>query len=281
MTLPAYDLIAAVRPVPQLMGILNVTPDSFSDGGQLAHPEQVVQRAQQHVAEGASWLDLGAESTRPGAAPISVAEELRRLLPALRALKAARLSARISVDTRRAAVAAEALALGADAINDVSALGDSDMAPLVAQAQVPIIVMHYGGPAPWGGAQGAHYDDVVQEVGAFLQNVASRALEAGIAPPNIWFDPGLGFGKTPEHNLALLQQLHQLVALGQPIALGPSRKRFLQRLVGKPSQGCDEATAAACCVATLQGVHLLRVHAPGAVKDAVRVAAALRSHGQR
>ena len=269
--------MAAARPVPQLMGILNVTPDSFSDGGQLADVRQVLQRARQHVAEGATWLDLGAESTRPGAKLITVGEELRRLLPALQALKAAKLGARISIDTRRAAVAAQALAHGADAINDVSALSDAEMAPLVAEAQVPIIVMHYGGPAPIGGAQGAHYADVVQEVAAFLTGVRDRALVAGIARHNIWFDPGLGFGKTQAHSLALLQHLHKLVALGQPVVLGPSRKGFLQRLVGKSSHACDPATAAACCVATLQGAHLLRVHAPGAVSDAVRVAAALRA----
>ena len=268
--------MAAAHPVPQLMGILNVTPDSFSDGGQLADAALVVQRAQQHVAEGATWLDVGAESTRPGAQFISVDEELRRLLPALQALQAARLEARISVDTRRAAVAAQAIAHGADAINDVSALSDPKMAPLVAEAQAPIILMHWAGDRPVGGAQGVHHPNVVETVCSFLDAARAKALQAGVKPHNIWLDPGLGFGKSMRDNLVLTQRLDRLVALGQPVVYGASRKGFLQRLVGRKSSECDGATAAACCVATLRGAHLLRVHRPGAVRDAVLVASALR-----
>lgn len=258
------------------MGILNLTPDSFSDGGELAHAADAVTRARAFVAEGATWLDMGAESTRPHAAAISVQTELDRLLPALEAVLGAGLEARVSVDTRRAEVAEAALALGAHAINDVSALSDPDMAPLVARAQVPIVLMHWAGPAPVGGGHGVHYASVVDDVCAQLAHRRDIALAAGIARHNIWLDPGLGFGKGHHHALALTRHLGAVVALGQPVVFGPSRKRFLQSIVGKPAQGCDAATAAVCCVAAMQGAAVLRVHSPGAVRDAARVGAALR-----
>jgi dihydropteroate synthase len=272
-----YVLKDEGQPSPQIMGILNVTPDSFSDGGELSTLSALIQRAESHVAAGATWLDLGAESTRPGALPISCEQELQRLLPPLKALKKANLRARISVDTRRGAVADQALALGADAINDVSAMADPDMGPVVARAQVPIVLMHWAGPAPIGGDHGMAYTDVMQEVIVGLTQARDRALAAGIAGHNIWLDPGVGFGKTTAHSLILTAQLSKIVAVGQAVVYGPSRKRFLAETVGKPAQACDAATAAACCVATVAGVHMVRVHAPEAVRDAVTVGAALRA----
>lgn len=270
---PGGDSASATGPA--LMGILNITPDSFSDGGELAQPADVVARAQAFVADGATWLDLGAESTRPHAAPVCAQTELERLLPALQAVVRAELPARISIDTRRSDVARAALAAGAHAINDVSALGDPAMAPLIAQAQVPIVLMHWAGPAPVGGSHGVEYGFVVEEVCTQLAARRDAALAAGIARHNIWLDPGLGFGKDHEHALALTRHLDALVALGHPVVYGPSRKRFLQHIVGRPSQACDAATAAACCVAVMQGAQVLRVHSPAAVADAARVGYAL------
>ena len=269
----AFDLS---RPV--VMGILNATPDSFSDGGLHLDPSHALDRAERMVAEGADVVDVGGESTRPGACPVEPGEELARVVPVLRAL-AGRLAVPISIDTRRASVARAALDLGADIVNDVTSLGDPEMPRLVADSGAGLVLMHMRG-TPRTMQRSPEYGDVVAEVSAELSARVEVALESGIGADRIAIDPGIGFGKTHQHNIELIRALGQLLDIGRPVLLGISRKAFLGPLAGGvPVEDRASATVAGCVVGLLQGARIFRVHDVGAVRQALDVAHALRSTG--
>jgi dihydropteroate synthase len=233
------------------MGVLNVTPDSFSDGGRYLDPELAVAHGLALVAEGADVVDVGGESTRPGAGPVDEAEERRRVVPVIEALAP---SVRVSVDTRSAAVAEAAVAAGATLVNDVSA----SLWPVAAEVGAGWVAMHMRGE-PVTMQEAPRYDDVVAEVGAFLQERAARARAAGVE--EVWIDPGIGFGKTLEHNLALLRSLDRLVAGGVPVVVGASRKGSLGQLTGgAPVDDRLEASVATAVWAVEQGAAMVRVH---------------------
>ena len=258
------------------MAILNVTPDSFSDGGLHESPAAALARAGSCLAEGADLLDVGGESTRPGAAPVDEEAESRRVVPVLAALRARFPAARLSVDTRRAAVARRALEAGADLINDVSAGSDPAMLPLAAAAGVPVALMHMRGE-PATMQRDTRYGDLVGEVAEALESAAERARRAGVADDRILLDPGLGFGKSAEGNELLLRQLGALRSLGTPILVGASRKTFIGHLTGVSDPAARLAgSVAAAVVAALRGAAVLRVHDVGATREALAVAAALR-----
>lgn len=260
------------------MGVVNVTPDSFSDGGRYETPEAAVARALALVQAGADILDIGGESSRPGALPITEQAELDRVLPVIRALRA-RTDALISVDTTKASVAAEAVAAGAEIINDINALHDPALARIAARTGAGVVLMHMRGtPATMQQGDLTHPDPVGLVVDA-LREALGRAAAAGVAPEAICVDPGLGFGKTVEQNVALVAGLPRLAALGRPVLLGPSRKSFLGALTGRPVDERLPATLAACACAVLSGVHILRVHDVAEVADAVRVAEAIAAAG--
>lgn len=263
---------------PLLMGILNVTPDSFSDGGDHLRVDLAVTRALEMVGEGAGMIDVGGESTRPGAEPVSEAEEIARIIPVIRELKSAT-SVPISVDTRRAAVAYEAIQAGADVVNDVSALGDVEMAGVVADAQVGLVLMHMRG-TPQTMQDNPTYADVTSEVRDELGAALAAARASGIVPERVVVDPGIGFAKNRDHNLKLLGQLSRLHELGRPLLLGVSRKAFLGSLLGGVEpQRRDVGTAAACVVGLLAGVRIFRVHDVQTVREAITVAEAIRKAG--
>lgn len=260
------------------MGALNVTPDSFSDGGRSFAPRAAVAHGLEMFAQGADMVDVGGESTRPGAARPPVEEELRRVVPVVRELAAA--GGVVSVDTMRAEVAVRALDAGAGLINDVSGgLADPAMLPLMARAGTPYVVMHWRGHAAGMQAK-ARYGDVVTEVVDELRLRVEAALQAGIRSDCLIVDPGLGFAKAPEHNWELLGRLGEVGALGHPVLVGASRKSFLGRLLADPTTGeprparlRDAATAAVSALAAAQGVWCLRVHDVASTLDVVRVAA--------
>jgi dihydropteroate synthase len=252
---------------PRIVGIVNVTPDSFSDGGRFLDPDRAEEQAMRLVGEGADLLDLGAESTRPGggvyghgAREVPAAEELARLLPVLERLRR-RTDLPLSVDTRKAAVAAAALAAGADLINDISALADPDMAEVVRRAGCPIVLMHSRG-ALASMQSGIAFTDVVREVRDELATSARRAESAGIDRDAIVIDPGLGFGKRGGQNLELLRHLPELASLGYPLLVGASRKSFLGEAGGADAGAADRLpeSLAAAAAAARGGAHLLRVH---------------------
>jgi dihydropteroate synthase len=258
-----------------VMGIVNVTPDSFSDGGRYLDPEAAIAHGLELAAEGAELLDIGGESTRPGAAPVGEAEELRRVVPVIEGLVAAGVSARISVDTSKASVAAAALEAGAEIVNDVSALrADPGMAELVAERGVTVCLMHMLGE-PRTMQEDPRYDDVVADVARFLEERVRFAHAAGIDEERIILDPGIGFGKTIDHNLELLRRLDEIVALGLPVLVGTSRKSFLGRLTGREVDGRSAATIATNVLAFERGATILRVHEVAPVRDALLVAAAV------
>jgi dihydropteroate synthase len=255
-----------------LMGVVNVTPDSFSDGGRFLEPETAVAHGLRLEAEGAQILDIGGESTRPGASPVAAENELGRVLPVIDGLRAAGARAQISIDTSKAAVAQAALEAGATMVNDVTALRDPDMAAAVAEAQADVCLMHMPGD-PRTMQIDPHYDDVVSEVKAFLSERLRRAVAAGISEERILLDPGIGFGKTVEHNLELLARLDELVDLGRPVVIGTSRKSFLGRLTGRPVDERVPATIASCVIAFERGATVFRVHDVAPVRDALVVTA--------
>ncbi len=259
-----------------VMGILNVTPDSFSDGGRFLDPGAAAEHAEQLVAEGADIVDIGAESTRPGATALGVDEEIARLLPALERVRA-RVRVPLSVDTYKARVAAAALAAGADMVNDVTAgVGDAGMLPLVARAGVPMVLMHmHGTPATMQQAPVYARDDVLGTVVDFLRARVDAALAAGISGERLILDPGIGFGKTTAHNLVLLDRLDVVAALGYPVLVGPSRKRFIAEIVGDDAARL-EGTAAAVAIAVDRGAAMVRVHDVRSMVRVARMAAALR-----
>jgi dihydropteroate synthase len=264
----------------RVMAVVNVTPDSFSDGGDLLDPDVAVRHGLGQLQAGADLLDVGGESTRPGAARVPAEEELRRVLPVVRGL--AQAGAVVSVDTTRAAVAEAALEAGAQLVNDVSGgLADPAMLPLVASAEVPYVVMHWRGPSADMQAR-ARYDDVVADVCTELRSRLDAAEAAGVDLQRVLVDPGLGFAKTAEDGWALLRALPRLTALGCPLLVGASRKAFLGALLAgpdgtpRPPKERDAATAAVTVVAAQAGAWAVRVHDAAASADAVRVVAALQ-----
>ena len=260
-------------PRPTVVGIVNVTPDSFSDGGAYASAEDAAEVAGRMLAEGAAIVDVGGESTRPGADPVDVAEELSRVLPVLDRLQ----GRRVSIDTSRAEVARQALALGAELVNDVTALRrDPELAGVVADSGASLCLVHMQGE-PRTMQKAPRYDDVVSEVSAFLEERLSHAVEAGIDEERVCLDPGFGFGKTPEQNLALLRRIDELAALGRPVMVGISRKWTLARIVLGPDArvGTDAASVGAAVAAFDRGATLFRVHDVRSHVEALAVAAAV------
>ncbi|HEX9283458.1 MAG TPA: dihydropteroate synthase [Gemmatimonadales bacterium] len=261
---------------PVIIGIVNVTPDSFSDGGRFATVDRAIAQAERLVADGCELLDVGGESTRPGAAPVAIEEEIHRVAPVIEQL-ARRGLGPISVDTRKAAVARAAIAAGAAVVNDVSGLGfDPELARVADGAGVGVIVMHMRG-TPDTMDSLAVYRHVAAEVAAELGAAVERAAAGGVARERIVVDPGFGFAKTPEQNFRLLDELATVVGLGYPVAVGPSRKRFLGAATGRPVEDRDRATAVACALAWERGARLFRVHDAALAREALRVTAATTS----
>jgi dihydropteroate synthase len=261
-------------PRPSVMGVVNVTPDSFSDGGVNLEPAAAVATARRLHGEGAAIVDVGGESTRPGAEAVSADEELRRVVPVLEALAD---EVPVSIDTSKAAVARRALELGADLVNDVTALrSDPAMAETVAESGAYLCLMHMQGE-PRTMQVDPRYDDVVAQVAAFLEERLAFAVARGIPEQRVCLDPGIGFGKTVEHNLELLRRLDELVALGRPIVVGFSRKRSLGRLLGDPeaTTGPLSASLAAAVAAYERGATIIRVHDVRETVEALTVAGAV------
>jgi dihydropteroate synthase len=254
------------------MGVLNVTPDSFSDGGRFAGPDAAAEAARRMAADGAAIVDVGGESTRPGAEAVDEATELLRVVPVLERLGQ---EMPLSVDTRHAEVARRALDLGAVLVNDVTAGRDPRMLPLVARRGAGIVLMHMRGE-PGTMQDAPAYDDVVAEAEAFLLSRAEQAAATGVPRDRILLDPGIGFGKRLEHNLALLAALPRLAAHGWPLVVGVSRKRFLGDLTGRPVDARRDGTTAAVALAAFHGAAVVRVHDVPAARDAVRVAQGYR-----
>jgi dihydropteroate synthase len=256
-----------------VMGILNVTPDSFSDGGRFLQPSAALDHVVSMVEQGADFVDIGAESTRPGSRSVPAKQQLARLLPVLRAVKK-RVKVPVSVDTTSAAVAQAALHEGADIVNDVSALGDRRMAAVVARAGVPCILMHMKG-RPRTMQENPEYSDLMAEVTGFLAAALKRGEAAGIERTQMLVDPGIGFGKTAAHNLEVLRRLAELESLGAPVVVGPSRKRFIGAVSDSPPGERLEGTIAACVLAASNGANVLRVHDVKPVVKALKLADAV------
>jgi dihydropteroate synthase len=273
------DRVLAIGPRPLVMGIVNVTPDSFSDGGLHASTETALAHGLELVRQGADLLDVGGESTRPGAVPVAPDEELRRVLPVIQGL-AAQVRVPLSVDTSKAEVARQCLTAGAHIINDVTALaGDPAMAEVARQARAGVILMHMQG-TPATMQDDPTYDDVVTDIGRFFQERLQNLAALGIAAGRIVLDPGIGFGKTFSHNLEILARLAELQRLGRPICLGVSRKGFIGRLLGRPvAERLAGSLAALGCAACQGTVQIVRVHDVQATCDAVAVWAAIAEAG--
>jgi dihydropteroate synthase len=268
--MPAID---DLLPRPSVMGVVNVTPDSFSDGGAFLHPQAAIAEARGMLDEGAAIVDVGGESTRPGSAGVSVEEELERVEPVLAALA----DVPVSIDTSKAEVARRALEAGAVLVNDVTALrGEPELAGVVADSDACLCLMHMLGE-PRTMQDHPRYDDVVSEVKAFLEARLEFATEAGVDEERICLDPGIGFGKTVEHNLVLLARLDEIVALGRPVLVGASRKRFLGRLLGddETMTGPVSAGVAVAVLAYERGAAIFRVHDVRAHVEALAAARAL------
>jgi dihydropteroate synthase len=255
------------------MGVVNVTPDSFSDGGLYLDVDAAVAHGEELIADGAALVDVGGESTRPGADPVDEATERGRVLPVVERLAAG--GASVSVDTRKAAVASAALEAGARIVNDVSAFRhDPGMAAVVASAGAGCCLMHMLGDDPRTMQSDPRYGDVVSDVKAFLDERLAFAVGEGVPEERVWLDPGIGFGKTIEHNLELLRRLDEIVALGRPVLVGASRKSFLGRLTGRPERERDAATIATNVMAFERGASIFRVHEVRGTVDALKVATA-------
>jgi dihydropteroate synthase len=269
-----------VRGLPEfgrcaVFGVVNVTPDSFSDGGRYLEPEKAITHGLGLAAQGAAILDVGGESTRPGAEPVPADEELRRVLPVIEGLAGSGTRAQISIDTSKAAVARAALAAGATLVNDVTALrGDPDMAATVSESGADCCLMHMLGE-PRTMQENPRYDDVVDDVKAFLEDRLAFAAHQGVAEERILLDPGIGFGKTLAHNLELLRRLDEIVAVGQEVVIGTSRKSFLGKLTGRerPDDRLP-GTISTSVIALERGARVFRVHDVAPVRDALTVAAA-------
>jgi len=256
---------------PLIMGVLNVTPDSFSDGGRFLDPDAAVRHAMAMVEEGADLIDVGAESSRPGAIPVSEEEELQRLVPALREI-CRRVTLPVSVDTMKATVARQALDAGAVIVNDVSALRfDPAMARVVGEAGAGVVLMHMRG-VPQTMQHAPQYHDVVNDVREFLKERLHAAVQMGIAPDQILLDPGIGFGKNRAQNIQLLARLDEFLTLGRPLLVGVSRKSFIGEILNRRVDERLMGTAAAVAAAVLRGAQVLRVHDVAAMKDVVKLA---------
>jgi dihydropteroate synthase len=259
-----------------IMGILNVTPDSFSDGGRFLDPVLAVDQAQKMIAEGTDIIDIGGESTRPGASYVSEEEEIARIRPIVEALGKGT-DVPLSIDTQKASVAQVALDCGASIVNDVSALQDDcRMAQVVQESGAGVVLMHRQGSSATM-QEAPQYKDVVGEVKSFLSKRVALARSMGISPDRIIIDPGIGFGKTCYHNLKILANIGEFLQLEQPLMIGLSRKAFIGELTGKPVTEREMGNAAAIATAVWQGAHILRVHDVAAMKDAIQVAQALRN----
>jgi dihydropteroate synthase len=273
-TLRAGDYQLALGGRTLVMGIVNVTPDSFSDGGEFVSFEAARLRALEMAAAGADIIDIGGESTRPGAEAVSLSEEERRTIPLIEAI-AAEVRIPISIDTYKSEIAARAMDAGACMVNDVSALRlDERMAPLVAERGVPVILMHMQG-MPRNMQENPSYDDVVADISRFLLERARHAIAAGIAPEQVLIDPGIGFGKTVEHNLEIIRRLSEFASLGYPLVLGTSRKRFIGSVTGRVVTERIMGTAASVAFSIARGVDVVRVHDVEEMLEVVKMADAI------
>ncbi|MAD15601.1 MAG: dihydropteroate synthase [Alteromonadaceae bacterium] len=259
---------------PKVMGILNVTPDSFSDGGQYAPLNKAIEHAAKMIASGADFIDVGGESTRPGAADVAEQEELDRVVPVIEALNK-RFDAVISIDTSKAAVMKAAVNAGAGLINDVRALQEPDALEVALSAQVPVCLMHMRGQ-PRSMQDAPHYDNVCNDVQNFLMARAKVCIEAGIRKERILFDPGFGFGKSLNHNYQLLAQLENLHKLGYPILVGMSRKSMIGQLLNRPLEERLAGSVALATIAALKGAQIIRVHDVNETVDAVKIVSMLQ-----
>jgi dihydropteroate synthase len=261
-----------------VMGVINVTPDSFSDGGQFFEKERAVAQGLQLAADGADLIDVGGESTRPYSKGISADEEMNRVIPVIEALKK-ELTIPISIDTLKAQVAREALRCGASMVNDISALrSDPEMASVVAEAGVPVILMHMKG-TPADMQVNPSYDDVAAEIIAFLKEVMDQAVSRGVRRERIIVDPGIGFGKTFDHNLEILRELDRFQCLQAPILVGSSRKAFIGRILDRKVYERDTGTMATVAAAVMNGAHIVRVHNVKQAVETVRVIDAIKRGG--
>ncbi len=259
---------------PKLMGVVNVTPDSFSDGGLYRDAGTAIRHGEELVRDGAEILDVGGESTRPGAAEVSEAEELARVAPVVAGLAG---TATVSIDTSKAAVAEAAIDVGAEIVNDVTAMrGDPEIGALCAERGAGLVLMHMQGD-PRTMQENPVYDDVVDDVKAFLAERLEAAVAAGVAEEQIWLDPGIGFGKTLEHNLELLRRLGELRELGRPLVVGTSRKSFIGKVDGSEVGDRLGGTIASSVLAMAEGAEVLRVHDVAEAAQALRVATAILS----
>jgi len=259
----------------RVMGVLNVTPDSFSDGDLYPDLPAALERAAQMVDGGADIIDIGGESTRPGADPVDEIEEINRVIPVVEGIKKA-LTVRISVDTRKAGVARRAIDAGADMINDVSALRDRAMLPLLRETRTPVVLMHMRGE-PRTMQRQTRYEDIVADVVGFLRDCSDTATSAGVADDKILIDPGIGFGKSAAGNMTLLNELSALAQIGRPILVGASRKAFIGTVLDLPVEDRLEGSLAIAAFAAAQGAHMVRAHDVRATLRVVRMIDAIRS----
>lgn len=273
LQLPRDRILSLASPV--VMGILNTTPDSFSDGGRFTLVDVAVQHALQMRDDGASIIDVGGESTRPGAPQVSLDDELARVIPVIQALRAADPEVVISIDTSKTVVMAEAIAAGADFINDVRALQEPGALQLAAKLQVPVCLMHMQGQ-PKTMQVSPHYNDVTQDVLAWLGKRASECEAAGIHPQQIILDPGFGFGKTLEQNYQLLQQFHCFVDSGYAVLAGMSRKSMIGNLLARDASQRLAGSLACATIAAMQGAHIIRVHDVKETVDALKIVSATK-----
>lgn len=267
------DDVRAIGDRPLLMGIVNVTPDSFSDGGRFFHVDAAVEHAQRLVEDGADWLDVGGESTRPGATPVPLEEELRRVLPVIERL-AAKIDVPISIDTYKPEVARQAVAVGASIINDVTGFREPKMIEVAASCSAACVCMHMRG-TPETMRELAEYDDVVEETIAYLRDRVEQLVAAGIDRERLIVDPGIGFAKKLRHNLEIMRRLGEYHELGRPVLLGASRKRIIGDLTGRPEEARVAGTLATAVLACLHGVQIIRVHDVREVADALTVTCAI------
>ncbi|MBU3947519.1 MAG: dihydropteroate synthase [Proteobacteria bacterium] len=271
----------------RIMGIVNVTPDSFSDGGIFFNTDSAVAHGEKLVEDGADILDIGGESSRPFSEPVSEKEEIRRVVPVIKKL-ANRISVPISIDTTKSVVAQHAIDAGAGIINDISALhSDKKLAEIAAKHGVPVILMHMKG-TPENMQLSPHYDNLLEEIKKYLKDAAQIALNSGIDKSKIIIDPGIGFGKTIEHNLLLIKNLHELADLDMPVLIGPSRKAFIRKIITnksgielKPHESAVETgTQAAVAAAVFAGAHIVRVHDVANTVSTVRIIDAIKNAGE-
>ncbi len=265
------DIDLVIDGTTHIMGVLNVTPDSFSDGGVYLEVDSAIVRARSMVADGATILDIGGESSRPGAEPVPIDVELDRVLPVIRALKSEQLDIPISIDTTKAEVAQKALEAGAHIINDITALqGDPVMADVASEMDAGVILMHMKG-TPRTMQQSPFYEDVVKDIYDNLEDWIDRSVDKGIEPNRIIIDPGIGFGKTTEQNIQILKKLSVFKQLNRPILIGTSRKSFIGKLLDLPVTDRVEGTIATVCWSIIQGADIVRVHDVKAVSRAVKM----------